>query len=65
MTITELKSLLSNFQPKLTDKQMVWTLPTDLEHGILTTNIAFILAKELRHDRTLEKFDRLNFWIIS
>ena len=50
MKITELKSLLSNFQPKLTEKQMVWTLPTDLEHGILTTNIAFILAKELRQN---------------
>lgn len=50
MTITELKKLLSGFQSKITDKEITWTLPTDLEHGILTTNIAFTLAKELRQN---------------
>jgi arginyl-tRNA synthetase len=48
MTITELKNLLRQFHSKLTDREISWTLPTDLEHGILTTNIAFTLAKELR-----------------
>ncbi len=50
MAITQLKELLASFKPKLTDKQIVWMLPTDLEHGILTTNIAFVIAKELRQN---------------
>jgi arginyl-tRNA synthetase len=65
MTITELKKLLNGFQSKITDKQVTWTLPTDLEHGILTTNIAFILAKELRQNPNQiaqNISDELNVW---
>jgi arginyl-tRNA synthetase len=66
MTINQLKELLSQFQSKITDKEITWTLPTDLEHGILTTNIAFILAKELRQNPNViakNISDELNNWI--
>jgi arginyl-tRNA synthetase len=66
MTITQLKELLAQFESKTTDKEIVWTLPTDLEHGILTTNIAFILAKELRQNPNViaqNISDELNTWL--
>jgi arginyl-tRNA synthetase len=65
MTITQIKELLSQYQPSNTDKPITWTLPTDLEHGILTSNIAFVLAKELKQNPNLiaqNISDELNNW---
>jgi arginyl-tRNA synthetase len=65
MTISQLKEFLQNFQPSMTSESITWTLPTDLEHGILTTNIAFILAKELRQNPNAiaqNISDELNTW---
>jgi arginyl-tRNA synthetase len=50
MTISQLKEFLQNFQPSMTSESIIWMLPTDLDHGILTTNVAFTLAKELRQN---------------
>jgi arginyl-tRNA synthetase len=66
MTISQLKEFLQNFQPSVTSESIVWTLPTDLEHGILTTNIAFLLAKEMRQSpnaiaQTIS--NELNTWL--
>jgi arginyl-tRNA synthetase len=68
MTITQLKELLAQFQSNITDQKIIWTLPTDLEHGILTTNIAFTLAKELRQNpNTIAQniSDELNKWLFK
>jgi arginyl-tRNA synthetase len=65
MTILQLKEFLQNFQPSMTSESITWTLPTDLEHGILTTNIAFMLAKELRQNPNViaqNISDELNTW---
>jgi arginyl-tRNA synthetase len=48
-----LKEKLSVWQPEIasTNQQKVdWQLPTELEHGLFTTNIAFLLAKSLRQN---------------
>jgi arginyl-tRNA synthetase len=66
MNISQLKEFLNNFQPSSTNQSIVWTIPTDLEHGILTTNIAFVLAKELRQNPNqiaLTISDELNIWL--
>jgi arginyl-tRNA synthetase len=39
-----LSKILSNLKPF--NKDITWTLPTDLKHGILTTNFAFVKAKK-------------------
>jgi arginyl-tRNA synthetase len=68
MNITQLKEFLGNFQPSMTTQSIVWTLPTDLEHGILTTNIAFVLAKELRQSPIAiaqSISDELNIWLLK
>lgn len=51
ITLNNLKAKLTLWQPNLFLEAKVsttWTIPTDLSHGILTSNIAFILAKHLR-----------------
>lgn len=50
MNINQLLTTLNQFQPTLTNRNINWTLPVDLSHGILTTNLAFTLAKELKQN---------------
>jgi arginyl-tRNA synthetase len=66
MTISQLKNYLSSFQLSFGEQKIIWTVPTDLDHGILTTNIAFQLAKELRlNPNTISQTisDELNMWL--
>ena len=53
MTLNNIKQILSSWQPELlraNNIDMEWTLPSSLEHGILTTNCAFLLAKSLKQN---------------
>jgi arginyl-tRNA synthetase len=55
MNLTQIKELLSTWQPSFfgqiqSKPKIIWSLPTSLEHGILTTNIAFIIAKEIKQN---------------
>jgi arginyl-tRNA synthetase len=49
----DLKQKLEQWQPAIVssnDQSVEWQLPTELEHGLFTTNIAFLLAKSLRQN---------------
>jgi len=49
----DLKSKLTQWQPTIvtaSEKIVEWQLPTELEHGLFTSNIAFILAKSLKQN---------------
>jgi arginyl-tRNA synthetase len=51
--LTRIKQTLSTWTPQilLTNNlniKTIWSIPTSPKHGILTTNIAFLVAKELR-----------------
>lgn len=48
-----IKAKLCLWQPVIVsanDQKVEWQLPTELEHGLFTTNIAFLLAKSLRQN---------------
>lgn len=50
---SQLKSKLQTWAPTLLNEnetRIEWQIPSEPEHGILTTNIAFILAKSLRQN---------------
>ena len=49
----DLKHKLKQWQPVIlstNDQKVEWQLPTELEHGLFTSNIAFLLAKSLRQN---------------
>ena len=49
----DLKHKLKQWQPVIVstnDQKVEWQLPTELEHGLFTSNIAFLLAKSLRQN---------------
>jgi arginyl-tRNA synthetase len=53
MTLNSIKQILSEWQPEILVQNNIileWTLPTSLDHGILTTNCAFLLAKNLKQN---------------
>jgi arginyl-tRNA synthetase len=53
MTLNSIKQILSIWQPVILSQNNIvveWTLPTSLNHGILTTNCAFLLAKSLKQN---------------
>ena len=51
MTLNNIKQILYSWQPELLTQNNIvveWALPSSFEHGILTTNCAFLLAKSLK-----------------
>ncbi len=53
MTLNKIKLVLLAWQPKILSEQNIvveWTLPSSLDHGILTNNCAFLLAKSLKQN---------------
>ena len=53
MTLNNIKQVLTKWQPGILIENNIsveWTLPSSLEHGILTTNCAFLLAKSLKQN---------------
>jgi len=49
----DIKDKLEKWQPAIVfenNQKVDWQLPTELEHGLFTTNIAFLLAKSLRQN---------------
>jgi arginyl-tRNA synthetase len=61
MTLNSIKQILTGWKPEIlaeNDIIVEWTLPSSLQHGILTTNCAFILAKSLKQN-PIELADKL------
>ena len=52
LTITHLRNIFQSwkvhYKGETLDLQPTWSIPASLDHGVLTTNIAFVLAKTLR-----------------
>jgi arginyl-tRNA synthetase len=53
MTLNNIKKALSSWHPKVLKQNGIpveWTLPSSLDHGVLTTNCAFLLGKSSKQN---------------